>query len=49
MARESHVCAMHVHVEVADEDEGIRVIDGIRPWLPVADRAQRELAVLAGA
>jgi glutamate---cysteine ligase / carboxylate-amine ligase len=34
-ARESHVCGMHVHVEIEDEDEGIRVIDGVRPWLPV--------------
>jgi carboxylate-amine ligase len=35
VARESHVCGMHVHVEVAGDDEGIRVIDGIRPWLPL--------------
>ena len=41
------MCGMHVHVEIADEDEGVRVIDGIRPWLPLADRDQRELAVLA--
>ena len=34
VAREAHVCAMHVHVEVADEAEGVRVLDGIRPWLP---------------
>ena len=33
VARESYVCAMHVHVEVADDAEGVRVIDGIRPWL----------------
>ena len=26
---------MHVHVDIADEDEGIRVIDGLRPWLPL--------------
>jgi glutamate---cysteine ligase / carboxylate-amine ligase len=35
IARDAHVCGMHVHVEIADEDEGIRVIDGIRPWLPL--------------
>src|SRR3954464_8950654 len=35
IAREAHVCGMHVHVGIEDEDEGIRVIDGIRPWLPV--------------
>jgi len=34
LAREALVCAMHVHVEVAD-DEAVRVVDGIRPWLPV--------------
>ncbi|WP_036227651.1 glutamate--cysteine ligase [Marmoricola sp. URHB0036] len=34
IARESHVCGMHVHVGIEDA-EGIRVIDGIRPWLPV--------------
>ncbi len=26
---------MHVHVDIADEDEGVRVIDGLRPWLPL--------------
>jgi glutamate---cysteine ligase / carboxylate-amine ligase len=26
---------MHVHVDVADDDEGVRVIDGIRTWLPL--------------
>ena len=35
IAREAHVCGMHVHVEIGDEHEGIRVIDGIRPWLPL--------------
>ena len=35
LARSSLVCAMHVHVEVADAVEGVRAIDGIRPWLPV--------------
>src|SRR5688500_7784258 len=29
------VCGMHVHVEVDDDDEGIRILDRIQPWLPV--------------
>jgi glutamate---cysteine ligase / carboxylate-amine ligase len=35
LARGGLVCAMHVHVAIADDDEGVRVIDGIRPWLPL--------------
>ncbi len=35
LARQALVCATHVHVEVADQEEGVRVIDRIRPWLPV--------------
>jgi carboxylate-amine ligase len=35
LARGQLVCAMHVHVEVADDDEGVAVLDGLRPWLPV--------------
>jgi glutamate---cysteine ligase / carboxylate-amine ligase len=34
-ARESLVCAMHVHVGVVSEQEAVAVIDRIRPWLPV--------------
>ncbi|HEY3530336.1 MAG TPA: glutamate--cysteine ligase [Nocardioides sp.] len=26
---------MHVHVDIADDDEGVRVIDSLRPWLPL--------------
>ncbi|MEO5851515.1 MAG: glutamate--cysteine ligase [Nocardioides sp.] len=26
---------MHVHVDVTDDEEAIRVVDGLRPWLPV--------------
>jgi len=26
---------LHVHVDVADDEEGVRVIDGLRPWLPL--------------
>ena len=35
LARLGLVCAMHVHVDVKDDDEGVAVIDGIRPWLPL--------------
>jgi glutamate---cysteine ligase / carboxylate-amine ligase len=35
MARQMLVCAMHVHVDVSDDDEAVRVVDGIRPWLPL--------------
>jgi glutamate---cysteine ligase / carboxylate-amine ligase len=35
LARTSLVCAMHVHVEVAGAEEGVRALDAIRPWLPV--------------
>jgi carboxylate-amine ligase len=37
MSRSSLVCGMHVHVDVEGEDdtEAVRVMDGIRPWLPV--------------
>lgn len=35
MTRQSLVCGMHVHVDVHGEDEAVRVMDGIRPWLPV--------------
>jgi carboxylate-amine ligase len=26
---------MHVHVDIADDDEGVRVIGGVRRWLPL--------------
>ena len=29
------MCALHVHVEVVDDDEGVAVIDRVRPWIPV--------------
>lgn len=34
LARTTMVCGMHVHVEVG-EDDAIRVIDALRPWLPL--------------
>lgn len=35
IGRQGSVCGMHVHVDVAGDDEAIRVVDGLRPWLPV--------------
>ncbi len=35
MSRQSLVCGMHMHIDVHGEDEAVRVLDGIRPWLPV--------------
>jgi carboxylate-amine ligase len=31
-AREQLTCGCHVHVEVADDDEGVRILDRLRPW-----------------
>lgn len=33
--RRAGTLGMHVHVDVADDEEGVRVIDGLRPWLPL--------------
>jgi carboxylate-amine ligase len=33
--RRQLVCAMHVHVGVESDDEGVAVLNGIAPWLPV--------------
>jgi len=35
LARSAMACAMHVHVDVADEEEAVRALGGIGPWLPV--------------
>ncbi len=34
-ARQQLTCGCHVHVGVASDDEGVGVLDRIRPWLPV--------------
>ncbi|MDQ3734587.1 MAG: glutamate--cysteine ligase [Actinomycetota bacterium] len=34
-ASEQLTCGCHVHVAVADDEEGVAVLDRIRPWLPV--------------
>jgi carboxylate-amine ligase len=33
--RRAGTLGMHVHVDIADDEEGVRVIDGLRPWLPI--------------
>lgn len=35
IARQGGTCGMHVHVQVDSDEEGVRVIDGLVPWLPV--------------
>jgi carboxylate-amine ligase len=35
VSRQGLVCGMHVHVDVADDGEAVRVMDRLRPWLPV--------------
>ena len=35
MARQALVCGMHVHVYVSSDAEAVRVVDGVRPWLPL--------------
>jgi glutamate---cysteine ligase / carboxylate-amine ligase len=35
ISRQSLACAMHVHIDVDNDDEAVTVIDRIRPWLPV--------------
>ena len=34
-AREMLICGCHVHVSVADDDEGVAVLNRLRVWLPV--------------
>jgi carboxylate-amine ligase len=34
-ASEQLTCGCHVHVEIASADEGVAVLDRVRPWLPV--------------
>jgi len=34
-ARDQLTCGCHVHVEVSDDDEGVRIIDHLRRWTPV--------------
>lgn len=34
-AREQLTCGCHVHVSVADDDDGVQVLDRLRPWTAV--------------
>ena len=34
-ARDQLTCGCHVHVEVADDEEGVRILDHLRPWTAV--------------
>jgi carboxylate-amine ligase len=33
------LCGMHVHVSIPDEETGVRVLNHLRPWLPVLQAA----------
>ena len=35
ITREHEVNGLHVHVEVVDDEERVRVLNRVRPWLPV--------------
>lgn len=35
VGRTAGTLGMHVHVDIASEEEGVRVLDRVRPWLPV--------------
>jgi glutamate---cysteine ligase / carboxylate-amine ligase len=35
LGRGAGTLGMHIHVDVSDDDEGVRVIDAVRPWLPL--------------
>jgi carboxylate-amine ligase len=35
IGRGAGTLGMHIHVDVSDDDEGVRVIDAVRPWLPL--------------
>lgn len=35
VGRRAGTLGMHVHVDIGDDEEGVRVMDGLRPWLPL--------------
>jgi carboxylate-amine ligase len=35
IARRGTTCGMHVHVEIGSDEEGVRCLDRIAPWLPL--------------
>ena len=48
LARQQLTCGQHVHVSIESPEEGVAVLDRIRPWLVGSHRHLRQLAVLAG-
>lgn len=47
-ARAALSCGMHVHVDIDSRDEGVRVLNGIRGWLPVVLALSANSPFLAG-
>ena len=47
-ARDQLTCGCHVHVEIADDDEGVRILDHMRPWNSVLLALVRQQPVVAG-
>lgn len=35
LGRQATVCGMHVHVDVEGDDARVRVVDALRPWVPL--------------
>lgn len=48
VGRRAGTLGMHVHVDIADDDEGVRVIDGLRPWLPLLTALAANSPYVAG-
>lgn len=48
LAHSALACAMHVHVDITSPEEGVRVLDGIAPWLPVLLAASANSPYLEG-
>lgn len=48
LAHSALACAMHVHVDIDSPEEGVRVIDGAAPWLPVLLAASANSPYLEG-
>ena len=48
IARDAGTCGMHVHVGIADDEEGVAVLDRIGPWLPALRAASANSPYAAG-
>ncbi|MCW2527400.1 MAG: putative glutamate--cysteine ligase 2, partial [Pseudonocardiales bacterium] len=48
VARQQLTCGMHVHVSVDSPEEGVAVLDRLRPWLPVLTALSANSPFLAG-